>query len=144
LIIGNLVIGIVSDEKQAESIKPFTSDIFIGFPAVFILDMGILAAKRIRIFGEGGLFLPIFGILIPVINAGLAIFLAHNFSISDRNAFLLSILASCASYITVPAALRLAIPDANPGIYIPMALAITFPFNIVDGIPMYYSMLSIL
>lgn len=144
MIIGSLVIGIVSDEKQAEGIKPFTSDIFKGFLAVFLLDMGILAAKRIRSFGKAGWFLPIFGILIPVINAGLAIFLAHSLGISDGNAFLLSILASSASYIAVPAALRLAIPEADPGIYIPMALAITFPFNIVVGIPMYYYMLSIL
>jgi len=144
MIIGSLVIGIVSDEKQAEGIKPFTSDIFKGFLAVFLLDMGILAAKRIRSFGKAGWFLPIFGILIPVINAGLAIFLSHSLGISDGNAFLLSILASSASYIAVPAALRLAIPEADPGIYIPMALAITFPFNIVVGIPMYYYMLSIL
>lgn len=85
MIIGSLVIGIVSDEKQAECIKSFTSDIFKGFLAVFLLDMGILAAKRIRSFGRAGWFLPIFGILIPVINAGLAIFLAHSLGISDGN-----------------------------------------------------------
>jgi uncharacterized protein len=82
--------------------------------------------------------------LIPIINAGLAIFLAHSLGISDGNDFLLSILASSASYKAVPAALRLAIPEADPGIYIPMVLGITFPFNIVVGIPMYYYMLSIL
>jgi hypothetical protein len=144
MILGSLIIGIVSDEKQAEGIKPFTSDIFKGFLAVFLLDMGIIAARRFRSFGKGGWFLPLFGILIPAINAALAIFLSHSFGISDGNAFLLSILASSASYIAVPAALRLAIPEADPGIYIPMALAITFPFNIVVGIPMYYYMLSIL
>jgi hypothetical protein len=144
MILGSLIIGIVSDEKQAEGIKPFTSDIFKGFLAVFLLDMGIVAAKRLRSFTKGGWFLPLFGIIIPVINAALAIFLSHSFGISDGNAFLLSILASSASYIAVPAALRLAIPEADPGIYIPMALAITFPFNIVVGIPIYYYMLSIL
>jgi hypothetical protein len=144
MILGSLVIGIVSDEKQAEGIKPFTSDIFKGFLAVFLLDMGIIAAKRFRSFGKGGWFLPLFGILVPVINACLAIFVAHSLGISDGNAFLLAILASSASYIAVPAALRLAIPEADPGIYIPMALAITFPFNIVVGIPMYFWLLHIL
>jgi hypothetical protein len=144
MILGSLIIGIVSDEKQAEGIKPFTSDIFKGFLAVFLLDMGIIAAKRFRSFGKGGWFLPLFGILVPVINACLAIFVAHSLGISDGNAFLLAILASSASYIAVPAALRLAIPEADPGIYIPMALAITFPFNIVVGIPMYFWLLHIL
>jgi hypothetical protein len=144
MILGSLVIGIVSDEKQAEGIKPFTSDIFKGFLAVFLLDMGIIAAKRFRSFGKGGWFLPLFGILIPVINAALAIFLAHGLGIDDGNAFLLAILASSASYIAVPAALRLAIPEADPGLYIPMALAITFPFNLVVGIPIYFYLLQIL
>lgn len=144
MIIGSLVIGIVADEKQAEGIKPFTSDIFKGFLAVFLLDMGIIAAKRFRSFGKAGWFLPLFGILIPVINASIAIFIAHSLGISDGNAFLLAILASSASYIAVPAALRLAIPEADPGLYIPMALAITFPFNLVVGVPMYFWLLHIL
>jgi len=142
MILGSLVIGIVADEKQAEGIKPFTSDIFKGFLAVFLLDMGITATKRIRAFKKGGLFLTLFGILIPVINACLAILLSHCFGVSDGNAFLLAILASSASYIAVPAALRLAVPEADPGYYIPMALAITFPFNIVVGIPLYYTLLN--
>lgn len=144
MILGSLIIGIVSDEKQAEGIKPFTSDIFKGFLAVFLLDMGIIAAKRIKAFGRAGWFLMGFGILIPVVNACIAILLAHSMGISDGNAFLLAILAGSASYIAVPAALRLAIPEADPGLYIPMALAVTFPFNIVVGIPMYFYLLSIL
>lgn len=142
MILGSLVIGIVADEKQAEGIKPFTSDIFKGFLAVFLLDMGITATKRIKAFKKGGLFLFLFGILVPVFNAMLAILLAHQFGVHDGNAFLLAILASSASYIAVPAALRLAVPQADPGYYIPMALAITFPFNIVVGIPLYYGLLN--
>jgi uncharacterized protein len=138
LILGSLLIGIVADEKQAEGIKPFTSDIFKGFLAVFLLDMGITAGHRIRTFRKGGLFLYAFGIIIPVVNAVLAITLSHLLGISPGNAFLLAILASSASYIAVPAALRLAIPEADPGFYIPMALAVTFPFNIVVGIPLYF------
>lgn len=144
MILGSLVIGIVADEKQAEGIKPFTSDIFKGFLAVFLLDMGITATKRIRAFKKGGLFLTLFGIFIPVFNACLAILLSHFLGVSDGNTFLLAILASSASYIAVPAALRLAVPEADPGYYIPMALAITFPFNIVVGIPLYYTLSHIL
>jgi len=144
MILGSLLIGILSEEKQAEGIKPFTSDIFKGFLAVFLLDMGILAAKRIKAFGKAGIFLTCFGILVPLINACLAIILAHGLGISDGNAFLLAILAASASYIAVPAALRLAIPEADPGLYIPMALAITFPFNIVIGIPVYFYLVSVL
>lgn len=144
MILGSLVIGIVADEKQAEGIKPFTSDIFKGFLAVFLLDMGITATKRIKAFNKGGLFLTLFGIIIPVLNAFLSIFLSQSFGLSEGNSFLLAILASSASYIAVPAALRLAVPQADPGYYIPMALAITFPFNIVVGIPLYYWLLSVL
>ena len=138
MILGSLVIGIVADEKQAEGIKPFTSDIFKGFLAVFLLDMGITAGHRIRSFRKGGIFLYAFGLIAPVVNALLAIVLSHWLGISPGNAFLLAILASSASYIAVPAALRLAIPEADPGLYIPMALAVTFPFNIVLGIPLYF------
>lgn len=144
MILGSLVIGLVADEKQAEGIKPFTSDIFKGFLAVFLLDMGITATKRIRTFQKGGLFLALFGLVMPVLNAMLAIFIAHALGVHDGDAFLLAILTASASYIAVPAALRLAVPQADPGYYIPMALAITFPFNIVVGIPLYYGLLAIL
>ena len=105
-----------------------------------LLDMGITAGHRIRSFRKGGIFLYAFGIIAPVVNAALAIFLSHVLGISPGNAFLLAILASSASYIAVPAALRLAIPESDPGLYIPMALAVTFPFNIVLGIPLYFWM----
>ncbi|WP_266368747.1 sodium-dependent bicarbonate transport family permease [Tellurirhabdus rosea] len=144
MILGSLIIGIVSDEKQAEGIKPFTSDIFKGFLALFLLDMGIVAARRIKAFGSTGGFLTAFGLLMPPVNAVLAILVAHALGVSNGNAFLLAILASSASYIAVPAALRLAVPQADPGLYIPMALAVTFPFNIVVGIPMYYYLVELL
>ncbi|GAA4453921.1 sodium-dependent bicarbonate transport family permease [Nibrella saemangeumensis] len=144
MILGSLIIGIVSDEKQAEGIKPFTSDIFKGFLALFLLDMGILAAQRIKAFRNAGWFLTGFGIIMPLLNACLVILICHAFGIHTGNTFLLAILAASASYIAVPAALRLAIPQADPGLYIPMALAVTFPFNIVIGIPLYYYLAGIL
>jgi uncharacterized protein len=142
MILGSLVIGILADEKQAEGIKPFTSDIFKGFLAVFLLDMGMVAAKRFSAFKGAGWFLSIIAIVIPCINAVLAVLAAQILNIPQGDAFLLAILASSASYIAVPAALRLAVPEADPGMYIPMALAITFPFNIVVGIPLYMELVN--
>jgi hypothetical protein len=103
--------------------------------------MGITATKRIRAFSKGGWFLTAFAIVIPLVNGMIAILLSAQLGIQEGNALLLAILASSASYIAVPAALRLTVPQADPGYYIPMALAITFPFNIVVGIPLYYSLL---
>jgi uncharacterized protein len=144
MILGSLIIGIVADEKQAEGIKPFTSDIFKGFLAIFLLDMGITATRRIKAFNKAGLFVTLFAISLPVVNAVIAILLGKYFNATDGDIFLLAILASSASYIAVPAALRLTVPQSDPGYYIPMALAITFPFNIVVGIPLYYSLIGIL
>lgn len=138
MIMGSLVIGIVADTKQAEGIRPFTSDIFKGFLAVFLLDMGMVAARRFRAFRSYGWFVTLFGLLVPPINAGLAIFFSSFFEIEPGNRFLLAILASSASYIAVPAAMRLAAPKADPGLYIPMALGVTFPLNITIGIPLYW------
>jgi hypothetical protein len=144
MILGSLIIGIVADEKQAEGIKPFTSDIFKGFLAIFLLDMGITATRRIKAFNKAGLFVTLFAISLPMVNAVIAILLGKYFNATDGDIFLLAILASSASYIAVPAALRLTVPQSDPGYYIPMALAITFPFNIVVGIPLYYSLIGIL
>lgn len=144
MILGSLLVGLLSNPEQALEFKPFTSDIFKGFLALFLLDMGITAARRFKAFAKGGWFLVLFGIIVPVMNAAIVIFVSHLLGVSDGNAFLLAILGSSASYIAVPAALRLAIPQADPGLYIPMALGVTFPFNIVVGIPVYYYLLYIL
>jgi hypothetical protein len=128
MILGSLIIGLIADTKQAEGIKPFTTDIFKGFLAIFLLEMGMLTAKRFSAFKKYGWFAPSFAIAIPFINgcivAALSGYIVHN--IGDR--FILSILAASASYIAVPAAMRLAAPKADPDLYIPMALGITFPF----------------
>jgi hypothetical protein len=140
MILGSLIIGIVADTKQAEGIKPFTSDIFKGFLAVFLLEMGMVAAKRFKAFRSYGWFVTIFGLLLPPINGALAIFITSLFEIETGNRFLLAILTASASYIAVPAAMRLAAPKADPGLYIPMALGVTFPFNITVGIPLFWWM----
>jgi hypothetical protein len=142
MVMGSLIIGFVADSKQAEGIKPFTSDIFKGFLAVFLLDMGMLAARRFKAFMSYGLFVTAFGIIIPLINGLLAAWLSGMMGFEPGNRLMLSILGASASYIAVPAAMRFAVPQADPGLYIPMALGITFPFNITVGLPLYWAVIQ--
>lgn len=138
MIMGSLIIGLIADTKQAEGIKPFTTDIFKGFLAIFLLEMGMVTAKRFSAFREYGWFATAFAIVIPLINGCLVALVSGVFIHDTGNRFIFAILAASASYIAVPAAMRLAAPKANPGLYIPMALGITFPFNITIGMPLYY------
>lgn len=142
LILGSLCIGYVASDAQAEGIKPFTTDIFKGFLAVFLLDMGITSGKKIGALLKKGWFALVFSIVIPIINGVLIAKLSGLFLTQDGDRFLLSILAASASYIAVPAAMRIAAPKANPSLYLPMALAITFPFNITLGMPLYMFMIT--
>lgn len=142
MILGSLVIGLIADSKQAEGIKPFTSDIFKGFLAIFLLEMGMVAAKRFKAFVQYGWFVSIISLVLPVINGCLAIGLSSFVPMEAGNRFMLAILAASASYIAVPAAMRLAAPKADPGLYIPMALGITFPFNITVGMPLYWTLVQ--
>ncbi len=142
LILGSLLIGLIADSKQAEGIKPFTTDIFKGFLAIFLLEMGMVTAKRFSAFKKYGLFLSFFAIIIPAFNGCIVAFLSHLITNDVGNRFIFSILAASASYIAVPAAMKLAAPKADPGLFIPMALGITFPFNITVGMPLYYAIIN--
>lgn len=137
LILGSLLIGYLASEAQAEGIKPFTTDIFKGFLAVFLLDMGITSGKKLSSFFKKGRFAFFFAVLVPIFNGITVAIISGFFTQSIGNRLLLAILAASASYIAVPAAMRLAAPKANPSLYLPMALAITFPFNITLGLPLY-------
>lgn len=138
MVLGSLIIGVISDVKQAEGIKPFTTDIFKGFLAIFLLEMGMLTAKRFSGFLKYGWFATAFAIVVPAVNGCLVAFMSSWITDSVANRFLFAILAASASYIAVPAAMRHAAPKADPGLYVPMALGITFPFNITLGFPLYY------
>ncbi len=142
MILGSLFIGMISDEKQAKGIEPFTSDIFKGFLAVFLLEMGMVAAKRFKSFRNYGWFATLFALLVPVINGCATAWLSGFLPLQQGDRLLLSVLAASASYIAVPAAMRHAAPDADPGLYIPMALGLTFPLNITVGIPLYWSLIA--
>ena len=138
LILGSLMIGFLADAKQAEGIKPFTNDLFKGFLAIFLLDMGIVSGKKLKAFFSFGWFPLIFAVIIPLVN-GCAVALLSSFVTQDiSNRFMFAILAASASYIAVPAAMKISVPKANPGLFLPMALAITFPINITVGMPLYY------
>jgi uncharacterized protein len=142
LIVGSLIIGLLANEQQAQGIKPFTTDIFKGFLAIFLLDMGIVSGKRLNDFLNSGRFTAAFAILIPLIN-GCAVALLSGLVTDDvGNRFIFAVLAASASYIAVPAAMKIAAPKANPGLFLPMALVVTFPLNITIGLPLYFSLIN--
>ena len=142
LIFGSLIIGFIADSKQADGIKPFTTDIFKGFLALFLLEMGMVTAKRFSSFRKYGLFLSAFAILVPALNGCIIAFASSLVTENIGNRFIFAVLAASASYIAVPAAMRLAAPKADPGLYIPMALGLTFPFNITIGMPLYFTIVN--
>ena len=142
LLVGSLFIGFMASEQQAQGIAPFTTDIFKGFLAVFLLDMGITSGRHLKDLVNRGWAALLFSILMPLFNGCVIAVLSSFVLESVGNRLLISILVASASYIAVPAAMRLAIPKANPGLYLPMALAITFPFNITLGIPIYLSIIN--
>ncbi|MEN9518804.1 MAG: hypothetical protein RLZZ381_1392 [Cyanobacteriota bacterium] len=142
LLLGSLLVGMITSENGWQRLEVFTGDIFYGMLTFFLLDMGIVAAKRIDDLKKSGSFIIGFSVFMPVINALIGIFLAKIIGMSPGNALLFSVLCASASYIAVPAAMRMTIPEANPSLYISMALALTFPFNIIVGIPVYLTIIN--
>ncbi|MBE9204965.1 sodium-dependent bicarbonate transport family permease [Nostoc sp. LEGE 06077] len=142
LLIGSVIIGTLTGERGWEKLHPFTQDIFYGVLAFFLLDMGMVAARRIKDMRKTGSFLIAFSILMPVANAIVGIILAKLIGMSAGNSLLFAVLCASASYIAVPAAMRMTVPEANPSLYVSMALALTFPFNIIIGIPLYFNIIK--
>ncbi|MEO6741874.1 MAG: sodium-dependent bicarbonate transport family permease, partial [Chthoniobacteraceae bacterium] len=142
VLTGALVIGLLTGESGGKALAPFTNDIFRGMLCLFLLDMGIVSARRLGGIRQLGIFPIAFSTLVPLVNAAAAIALAHFIGLGRGDALLLTVLCASASYIAVPAAMRLALPEANPGLYVTMSLAITFPFNIILGLPLYMSVIN--
>lgn len=142
LILGSLLIGFVVSDQQASGIKPFTTDIFKGFLVVFLLDMGIVSGRKIGVMFRNGGFVMFFSLLVPLLNGTLAAWFSQFITDSPGDRLLFSILAASASYIAVPAAMKIAAPKADPGLYIPMALGVTFPFNVCLGMPLYFLLVN--
>jgi hypothetical protein len=144
LILGSLIIGLLASDEQAMGIKPFTNDLFKGFLAIFLLDMGIVSGKKISDFLKSGWFAVLFALIIPLANGCLIAIISQFITNDIGNRFMLSVLAASASYIAVPAAMKIAVPKANPGLFLPMALAVTFPLNITLGMPIYLSLIQLI
>lgn len=142
LILGSLIIGLLANAKQAEGIKPFTNDIFKGFLAIFLLDMGIVSGRKLSSLTSQGVFPILFACVMPLVNGCVVAMISGVVTHDVANRFIFSILAASASYIAVPAAMKLAVPKSNPGLYIPMALAITFPINITIGMPLFLNLIQ--
>jgi hypothetical protein len=137
LLLGAMVIGVVTGEAGEAAMAPFSTDLFKGMLAFFLLDMGLLAARNLGELRGKPLWLLVYALLAPLAHAALALGLAMAAGVTPGNGALLMVLAASASYIAVPAVLRHAIPEAQPALYFGMSLGITFPFNIVVGIPLY-------
>jgi len=138
LLILSMVVGTFSGAAGGEAMAPFVTDLFKGVLAFFLLDMGLLVARQLRQVRDVGPFLIGFGLVAPLVGAGLALGMSALLGFSVGDATLLAVLAASGSYIVVPAVLRYAIPEARPSRYFTMSLAVTFPFNIIVGIPLYY------
>jgi hypothetical protein len=141
ILLGSLVIGRLASPKSATLIKPFFEGMFPGVLCLYLFEMGLSAAKRLVALNVFDRFLCGFAVGVPVVNATLAILAAFTCGLTQGDAFLLCVLCASASYIAVPAAMQLAVPKADPGLYMTMALAITFPFNVAVGIPLYLTII---
>lgn len=137
LLLAALAIGMITGDAGQAVMKPFTGDLFKGLLAFFLLDMGLQVAKRIpELRGKSPLLLG-YAVVAPVVHSLAALGLCVLFGVTLGNTILLMVLAASASYIAVPAVIRHAIPEANPSIYFGLSLGLTFPFNVLVGIPLY-------
>lgn len=137
LLLGAMVIGLITGDAGKEAMAPFSVDLFKGMLAFFLLDMGLMAARNLpQVKGQSPVLIA-YAVIGPLVHAGLALGLAMLLKLSPGDGALLMVLAASASYIAVPAVLRTALPEAKPALYFGLSLGLTFPLNIVLGIPVY-------
>ncbi len=137
LLVGALVVGALCGKPGMEKVEAFFVTPFQGVLALFLLEMGMVAGRRLEDLKKVGLFLLGFGVLVPLVNGALGVYLGKFVGLELGGATLLGVLAASASYIAAPVAIRISLPEANPTLYLTASLAITFPFNITLGIPIY-------
>jgi hypothetical protein len=142
LILGSLVVGYFANAKAAEGIRPFTNDLFMGFLALFMLEMGLSSGRQLKAFFSYGAFPLVVALLVPFINGTLVAWLSGFITDDVSVRFAFACLAGSASHIAVPAAYKISVPEANPGLYLPMALAISFPLNLTLGLPYYWALVN--
>jgi len=139
LLVGALIAGWLSGARGAEATAGFFVTPFQGVLALFLLEMGSVAGRRLGDLRKVGPFLVAFGLVMPVVNGVAGAALGALAGLSLGGATLLAVLAASSSYIAAPAAMRLSLPEANPTFYLTSSLAVTFPFNVTIGIPLYYT-----
>ncbi|MDY6980177.1 MAG: sodium-dependent bicarbonate transport family permease [Pseudomonadota bacterium] len=141
LLIGSMVIGAIAAPASMEKLSPFIDDIFMGVLCLFLFEMGMEAARRIREFRKVGAVLLVFGIVMPLIGGAIGLVVGGLvLEMGVGGTLLVGVLGASASYIAVPPAMRLAVPEANPSFYLTLSLGITFPFNVIIGIPLYHAL----
>lgn len=138
LLVGGLFVGYLAGPDRIKSVSPVFFDLFKGALAFFLLEMGIITSRRFADLKKVGPFLVVFGLTMPIISASIGIVLSYLSGLSLGGATVMATLAASASYIAAPAAMRMALPKANPTLSLTASLGITFPFNIGLGIPLYY------
>lgn len=139
LLLGSLVVGYLSGESGWDKVSPFAEGIFGGALCLFLLDMGISAGRGLSGIRQAGLFPIEFALIFPFVGAAAGILVSMLLGFDQGDALLFTVLCASASYIAVPAVMKTAVPEANPGLYLPMALGLTFPLNILIGIPLYHA-----
>ena len=145
LLLGSLLIGFLTgafNPSGVSKMQPFTGNLFYGVECFFLLDMGIVAAQRLPSLKKAGSFLIAFAVGMPIFNALIGVFVAKWLGLGPGNALLYVVLCASASYLAVPTAMRLTVPEAKPSYYISTTLGLTFPFNIVIGIPIYMNIVK--
>jgi hypothetical protein len=138
LLIGGLVIGAVSSANSFSRVEPFFVGMFSGLLTLFLLDMGATVATRFATSGRPPLRMAIFAIITPIVFGSAGILAAHSIGLSIGGSAVFGIMAASASYIAAPAAVRIALPDADSGLSLGLALGVTFPFNLTIGIPLAF------
>lgn len=138
ILLGALLIGYLSGEKSVEATKPFFEAPFKGVLCLFMLEMGLVAGRRMHEIRSVGLFLIGFGILMPILHGFVGVLVGAAVGLSLGGSTLLGVLSASSSYIAAPAAMRISLPEANPSFYLTASLGVTFPFNIALGIPLYF------
>jgi hypothetical protein len=139
LLAGGLVLGLITGTSGYERIEPFFGGLFTGILALFLLEMGIVAGRRLPDVKKAGIGLVVFSLGFPLLAGALGVVVGALTGLGLGGSVVLGVLTASASYIAAPAAVRLALPEASPGIYLTAALGITFPFNLIFGIPILFA-----
>ncbi|MBY0563126.1 MAG: sodium-dependent bicarbonate transport family permease [Hyphomonadaceae bacterium] len=144
VLIGSFVIGAITGQSGMQRLDVFVGPLFQGALCIFLLDMGLVASRRLAEASQLRFSMVVFAIGWPLLSAGVALLAADAAGLSIGDGALLAVLAASASYIAAPAAMRIALPQADAGVYLPMSLGVTFPFNLIVGIPLYHAVARVL